>query len=33
MHELTGTGVARWLDVELPKVQNRRADLLGETSV
>jgi hypothetical protein len=31
MRELTGTAVARWLDVELPKVQNLRLDLLGET--
>ena len=29
MRELTGTAVARWLDVELPKVQNLRLDLLG----
>jgi hypothetical protein len=31
MRALAGTAVARWLDVELPKVQNRRLDLLGET--
>jgi hypothetical protein len=34
MRELTGTSVARWLDVELPKVQNAqnpRLDLLAET--
>src|SRR5580692_6147091 len=34
MRELTGTEVARWLDVELPKVQNvrnPRLDLLAET--
>ena len=31
IHSLTGTAVAKWLDVELPKVQNRRLDLLGET--
>jgi hypothetical protein len=34
MRELTGTAVARWLDVELPKVQNvrnPRLDLLAET--
>jgi hypothetical protein len=34
MRELTGTAVARWLDVELPKVQNAqnlRLDLLAET--
>ena len=29
--ELTGTAIAKWLDVELPKVQNLRLDLLGET--
>jgi hypothetical protein len=28
---LTGTAIAKWLDVELPKVQNLRLDLLGET--
>ncbi len=32
MRELTGTAVENWLDVELPKVQNTRVDLLGETS-
>ena len=32
MRELTGAPVARWLDVELPKVQNLRLDLLGETA-
>jgi len=34
MRELTGSAVAKWLDVELPKVQNARnprLDLLGET--
>src|ERR1022692_4584896 len=31
MRELTGTAVAKWLDVELPKVQNLRLDLLVET--
>ena len=31
MRELTGMRVAKWLDVELPKVQNLRLDLLGET--
>lgn len=30
LRELTGTAIARWLDVELPKVQNLRLDLLGE---
>jgi hypothetical protein len=28
--ELTGSTVAKWLDIELPKVQNPRMDLLGE---
>ena len=32
LRELTGTPIARWLDVELPKVQNLRADLLGEAA-
>src|SRR5260370_21630999 len=32
MRELAGCTVEKWLDVELPKVQNPRADLLGETS-
>jgi hypothetical protein len=31
MRELTGMAVAKWLDVDLPKVQNLRLDLLGET--
>jgi predicted transposase YdaD len=30
LRSLTGTAVAKWLDVELPKVQNLRLDLLGE---
>jgi len=30
MVELAGTAVEKWLDVELPKVQNARVDLLGE---
>jgi hypothetical protein len=29
--DLTGTAIAKWLDVELPKVQNLRLDLLAET--
>src|ERR1017187_8840500 len=33
MRELTGTAIAKWLDVELPKVQNLRLDLLGQTVV
>ncbi len=32
LRELTGTTVTKWLDVELPKVQNLRLDLLGETA-
>jgi hypothetical protein len=35
VHALTGTTVAKWLDVELPKVrkaQNLRLDLLGQTA-
>jgi len=32
LSELTGMAVAKWLDVELPKVQNLRLDLLGETA-
>src|ERR1039457_4429283 len=31
LRELTGTAIAKWLDVELPKVQNLRLDLLGQT--
>src|ERR1035441_7137770 len=31
MRELTGTAIEKWLDVELPKVQNLRLDLLGQT--
>src|SRR6266699_5474591 len=30
IRELTGTAIVKWLDVELPKVQNLRLDLLGE---
>jgi hypothetical protein len=32
LRALTGTAVKRWLNVELPKFQNRRLDLLGETA-
>ena len=32
MRELTGSPIEKWLDVELPKVQNLRVDLLGETA-
>lgn len=31
MREVTGGAIENWLDVELPKVQNLRVDLLGET--
>jgi hypothetical protein len=31
LSELTGMVIAKWLDVELPRVQNLRLDLLGET--
>jgi hypothetical protein len=31
MRELAGTAVGKWLDAELPRVQNLRLDLLGET--
>lgn len=29
--ELTGSAIARWMNIETPKVQNLRVDLLGET--
>ena len=32
IHELAGGPVVKWLDMELPKVQNLRMDLLGETA-
>jgi Domain of unknown function (DUF4351) len=32
MHELIGSAVENWMDAELPKVQNTRVDLLGETA-
>jgi hypothetical protein len=32
LRALTGTVVERWLNVELPKVQNPRVDLLGQTA-
>ncbi len=32
MRALGGVTVSQWLDVELPKVQNLRLDLLGETA-
>jgi len=32
MREVAGLAVENWLDVELPKVQNQRVDLLGETA-
>jgi hypothetical protein len=31
IRQLTGTAVEQWLDVELPKIQNLRLDLLGRT--
>lgn len=31
LQRITGTSIARWLPVELPKVQNLRVDLLGES--
>jgi hypothetical protein len=30
--ELAGATIARWLNVELPELVNRRVDLLGETA-
>jgi predicted transposase YdaD len=32
LREIAGVSVARWLNVELPRVQNPRVDLLGETT-
>src|SRR6266568_7842889 len=32
MREVIGAAVEKWLDVELPRVQNKRVDLLGETN-
>ena len=32
IRELAGSAVEKWLDIELPKVQNLRMDLLGETA-
>jgi hypothetical protein len=32
MRELAGVSIENWLDIELPKVQNLRLDLLGETA-
>jgi len=32
MRELTGTTIEKWLDVELPQIQNPRADLVGESA-
>jgi len=29
---MTGTTIKKWLDVELPKIQNPRVDLVGETT-
>ncbi|MGI8741666.1 MAG: hypothetical protein ACR2NN_03660 [Bryobacteraceae bacterium] len=30
LRQLTGVSIRNWLDVELPKFQNPRVDLLGE---
>jgi len=32
LQELTGTVIDTWVDAELPKIQNIRADLLGKTA-
>jgi len=32
LQELTGTAIDTWVDAELPKIQNIRADLLGKTT-
>ena len=32
IRELTGASVKTWIDAELPKIQNLRVDLLGETA-
>jgi hypothetical protein len=32
LRALTGAAVVRWLNVELPEIGNKRADLLGETA-
>ena len=32
LEQVTGFAVARWHNVELPKVRSRRADLLGDTA-
>jgi len=32
LRALTGVSVERWLDIELPKIQNPRVDLLGESA-
>jgi len=32
MRELSGAAVAKWLNIELPKVQNLRVDMVGETA-
>jgi len=31
LREVTGAKIARWMNVELPEIGNRQADLLGET--
>jgi hypothetical protein len=30
LEEVTGVRIARWLNVELPRVRNHRTDLLGQ---
>ncbi|MGH9342196.1 MAG: hypothetical protein ACRD19_00310 [Terriglobia bacterium] len=32
LERLTGNPIVRWLPTDLPKVQNLRIDLLGETA-
>lgn len=32
LQELTGTRVETWMDAEIPKIQNLRADLLGKAA-
>jgi hypothetical protein len=31
LQQLTGVAIARWLNIEIPEIGNRRVDLLGET--
>jgi len=32
IRELTGSTVEKWLDIELPRMETLKADLIGETS-